>query len=107
MKIVIDIPEEIYQYMQSRFMYQGGDETYLSLSEKSGIAIKNGTVLPKGYGRLIDADAYLRNTPIKNADDTWIKESYVYESIINAPTVIEADKEDNTRYDKIKKTTYV
>ena len=45
MKIVIDIPEETYRYMQSRFMYQGKDDPYLSVLEKACIAIKNGTIL--------------------------------------------------------------
>lgn len=85
MKIVIDIPEG--EYNTARFMGFIHRDIIFE-------AIKNGAPLPKGYGRLIDADAYLTNTPIrKSADDTWIKESYVYKSIMDAPTIIEADRE--------------
>lgn len=44
--------------------------------------ILNGTVLPKGHGRLIDADAVLED-PIGNT----------YRDIDIAETIIEADKE--------------
>jgi len=83
MKIVVDISEKQYESLKNLLLP--------SMEER---AILNGTVLPKGHGRLGDLDAYLKDTPIRNVDDTWIKESYVYESIINAPTVIEADKEE-------------
>ena len=103
MQIVIDIPEETYQYMQSRFMYQGKDDLHLSVLEKACIAIKNGTVLPKGHGRLGDLDAlytdisngikagnyeegYEQYGHINNLDD-------VLEIIKFADPVIEADKE--------------
>lgn len=44
--------------------------------------VKNGTELPKGHGRLIDADAVLEE-PIGNT----------YKDIDIAETIIEADKE--------------
>ncbi len=44
MKILIDIPEEVYDFIK-----RTGYHTQ-SLYE----AIKNGTILPKGYGRLFD-----------------------------------------------------
>jgi hypothetical protein len=50
-------------------------------------AIKNGTPLPKGHGRLIDADAlmeYCRNNINKTVDCN---------DIARFPTIIEADKE--------------
>jgi hypothetical protein len=50
-------------------------------------AIKNGTPLPKGHGRLIDADAYAKkyNTNINGR----IGDEYII-----APTIIEADKKE-------------
>ena len=45
-------------------------------------AVANGTVLPKGHGRLIDADAVLEE-PFGNT----------YKDIDIAETIIEADKE--------------
>ena len=52
-------------------------------------AIRNGTPLPKGHGRLIDADA-LR---CENADfDTYNDYCTMFDEIDIAPTIIEADK---------------
>lgn len=105
MKIVIDIPEEFYQNScETGFLCW----EWMSMLELTN-AIKNGTPLPKGHGRLIDADETLK------AIDTWDKFGYTetgcfvrepkndyvpyvyYEdmitSISNAPTIIEADKE--------------
>lgn len=104
MKIVIDIPEEEYRLACK---YPKG--TNILNSE----IIKKGTLLPKGYGRLIDADELLK------AMDTWDKfgvdananvvpiiyyfhkNCYVpyvhYEDMIksvsNAPTIIEAEED--------------
>ena len=89
-EIVIKMPKDKYdEVMTMKGLLQAMPDVF-----RYGVAVVNGTVLPKGHGRLGDLDAYLKDTPIRNVDDTWIKESYVYESIINAPTVIEADKED-------------
>lgn len=81
-EVLVKIPKKDFEQLQGNYVWWG----------KHGEYIKKGTVLPKNYGRLIDADAYLKDAQIKNVDDIWIKESFVYESIINAPTVIEADK---------------
>lgn len=79
MKIVIDIPEELYRdVVKNRFIYDEDGEVITH-------AIINSTPLPKHHGRLIDADAL-----IFNAD--------YYEPLISkrdvdfAPTIIEADK---------------
>lgn len=80
MQIVIEIPDEMYQTVK--------DETYCgSLYEE----LKNGTPLPKGHGRLIDADALKNKIMYKDdvAYETW-EELYdsVLEEIDNAPTAI-------------------
>lgn len=54
MKLIIDIPEETYNDIQSRDWKNGK----LVFSEE-WIAIHNGTPLPKGHGRLIDADKFI------------------------------------------------
>lgn len=69
MKIVIDIPEEMYQNVLNG-TYCG------TLYEK----LKNGTPLPKGHGRLIDADEL----------ESRMKIGYCI--VRDAPTIIEADK---------------
>ena len=54
-------------------------------------AIENGTPLPKGHGRLIDADALYENTEICHSDI----DGYAcarWKDINDAPTIIEADK---------------
>ena len=72
MQIVIDISEDDYRKVQD-------GRASVSMMRK---AIRNGTPLPKGHGRLIDADEYKRNLK-------W------NENIDNAPTIIEADKAES------------
>lgn len=51
MQIVIDIPEEIYEEIKTtKSIYRTGAKVLCN-------AIVNGKPLPKGHGRLIDADA--------------------------------------------------
>lgn len=73
MQIVIDIPEEMYQNVLNG--------TYCGTLYEE---LKNGTPLPKGHGRLIDADA-LNFADIDSAN-------YGSNYIRIAPTIIEADK---------------
>ena len=63
MQIVIEIPDEKYE----RLLYQD------TISLRS--YVKNGIVLPKGHGRLIDA-----------------KDVGEYLTLADVPTIIEADK---------------
>lgn len=72
MQIVIDIPEEDYKFVKK----QVAD----GITNPLKICIANGTPLPKGHGRLIDADALL--------------EKHRIDLSAVAPTVIEADKEE-------------
>ena len=52
-ELVIKIPEEQYNTIKSDYLYN----TFPAEMKKWGLeAIKNGTPLPKNYGRLIDAD---------------------------------------------------
>lgn len=81
MQIVIDIPEEKYLYAKA--MIDGGKE-----KNPVVIAIGNGTPLPKGHGRLIDADAYID----KNEVFGWLDDMIVDEFNAITPTIIEADK---------------
>lgn len=50
--------------------------------------LKNGTPLPKGHGRLIDADAYIDKT----AECGWLDDIPIDEFNRITPTIIEADK---------------
>ena len=83
MQIVIEIPEEIY----SRILERNRIHTFDN--ETVCDAIKNGIPLPKGHGRLIDADE-LRCE--REDFDTYFDYSNAFDVIYNAPTIIEADK---------------
>lgn len=75
MKLIVDIPEKAYELLKRK-------------SELDNIAesiIANGTPLPKGHGRLIDADALNR----KDVNCANVPMNF----IDTAQTIIEADKE--------------
>lgn len=76
MKIVIEIPKKVYNALT----HIDFDASLVVNEMRSSIA--NGTLLPKGHGRLIDADAVLED-PIGNT----------YRDIDIAEAIIEADKE--------------
>lgn len=88
MKIVIDVPECFYEYCKAQ-----PDATEIQL------VVKNGVPLPKGHGRLIDADEaikilkslgnrdYRRNKgTIQDAEKMLSYDGYT-------PTIIKADEE--------------
>lgn len=60
-------------------------------------AIANGVVLPKGHGRIADADALIKrikNLPkYPNGHSKVYDEAMIVNIIDDAPTIIEADKE--------------
>lgn len=80
MQIVIDIDEELYNYMQTEEYNEHLDKRF---DYQIRFSIKNGTLLPKRHGRLIDADAVLEE-PIGNT----------YKDIGIAETIIEADRKE-------------
>ena len=92
MKIVIEIDHEHYERIMRIEEGVTVYPTTLALYE----AVKNGTPLPKGHGRLIDADA-LEYTC--NADECGMLTGCNHcqyhivteHEIDNAPTIIEAD----------------
>ena len=80
MQIVINLTDEMYQAVKDG-MWCGNELWYN--------ALKNGTPLPEGHGRLIDGDEL----------EQWVIEKYsdgeqLAIDISDAPTVIEADKEE-------------
>lgn len=84
MRIVIDIPEDEYQ----NILHTG------KTSFRTVNAIEAGTLLPKGHGRLIDADALNLEKEVSMADD-WKTAHEIANCVKYAPTIIEADKEEN------------
>ena len=77
MQIVIDIDDNLY----TRLFDNGGDDYDYAVDMAT--AIRKGTPLPEGHGRLIDADALVKSGCY------WETE---YE-VTDAPTIIEADEE--------------
>lgn len=81
-ELVIKIPEILYKHIMSMQLFilcRRSGKTTLAIIIA---AIKNGTPLPKGHGRLIDADAVLAE-PFGNTN----------KDIEIAETIIEADRE--------------
>ena len=107
MKIIIDIPEEEYKCVQ--ITGHIGNATHVSN------AIFKGTPLPKGHGRLIDADKTLAVAwqNFYRHEDEWEEkdEDYVplhrfydqngfeccQQTIVNAPTIIEAESKSEEK----------
>jgi len=77
-ELVIKIPQETYDFLK-RYGTDGG------IIEK---AVLNGTRLPKGHGRLIDADALIESY------DEYLGYDDEIQDIENEPTILEADKEE-------------
>ena len=87
MKIIIDIPQKAYETIKAEKEIDWlGVENILD-------CIKNGTPLPKGHGRLKDVDWIDDNCEnhYSDKDGSWY---YAWRDIDNAPTIIEADKEE-------------
>lgn len=81
MKIVIELSEEDY----NDITLTGENTINLGVLLALRKAVRNGTPLPKGHGRLIDADAI----------DTKWSDPEVSETLDDAPTIIEADKTES------------
>ena len=98
MQIVIDIPEDVIESAQSSPNYY---PTYNF--EKIWRAIANGTPLPKGHGRLIDADKANKKMQYYHDDceKTSVYTRLGFETAMNvvndAPTIIEADTESEDK----------
>ena len=91
MQIVINVNDELVEYFANHNSMN--DDGWFSHSSQLLNAFRNGTPLPKGHGRLIDADVL--------CDYFWDNRSKLYTHkdlqivIDNAPTIIEADKAES------------
>lgn len=96
MKVVIDIP-----YNQYAKICAGDFDTSVYFKLNLRNAFRSGTLLPKGHGRLIDADELktlsyevLVDDDNPNTEDGLSSANGIVEEDIDlAPTIIEADKE--------------
>lgn len=81
-KVVVEIPKETYLEIRSGFIVRNAIE--------SAEAIKNGTLLPKGHGRLID-ERQINECKQVGLD---IRDGVVTRCLVtDAPTIIEAEKQ--------------
>lgn len=87
MKLIIDVPEE--EYSTRQLVHYFG-----CYSDKLDLVIYNGTPLPKGYGRLIDADEFQKYCFNKNFDRRLSEGGLATINMFLElqPTVIESDK---------------
>ena len=83
MQIVINILEEYYENILKNFKFSSEEIPMISL------AIATGIPLPKGHGRLIDADNITFNCFFDAGDY-----AQAMRGIYDASTIIEADKEN-------------
>ena len=87
MKILIDIPEEYYEIIKHDVKVNHNDFKPYEI-------IANGTPLPKGHGRLIDADAIKYTHVIARClkdGHNWNELCVTEDELNDAPTIIEAD----------------
>lgn len=92
MQIVIDIPSNMYDWFNNGFPDEDD-------AEKLWQIVKNGVSLPKGHGRLVDADALIekmeeREEKLKDDRSMWETASVETALDMFAPTIIEVDKEN-------------
>jgi hypothetical protein len=90
MQIVIDIDEDYYEIIKHNVKVFDNDF-------KPYVLIANGTPLPKGHGRLIDADDAKREW--QNVLDCEVEhpryQCTIRDVLEDAPTIIEADKAES------------
>ena len=97
MKIVIDISEHDKNII-GRFVRgdDGYDDLPVNIIENLIRGVYLGSLLPKGHGRLIDADKLrLHEKDVQQGNVTWLMDVYTKAEIEDAPTVIPADKENS------------
>jgi hypothetical protein len=86
MKVVIDIDDNLYTRL-----FDNGDIDAMDML-KACVAIRKGTPLPKGHGKIVDVD-----TIDLNQDEFISQSDYCAAecAIENAPTIIEADNAES------------
>lgn len=82
MQVVIDIPDAVYNQIKEGVDIKIPSKFVLTVLN----AIKNGTPLPKGHGRLVDADILW---------DLYHDNDYdFYEALDDVQTIVEAESEE-------------
>lgn len=90
MKVIIDISKDVYEECQGHIYFPDtGGELFN--------AVKNGTPLSKGYGRLIDADKLKNDAQTMTEWNGDVFRCVTERTIDLAPTIIEADRESEDK----------
>lgn len=109
MQLVIEIDKKVFDYMKECSFVEN-TEVMLKQSVEDRVktlmlfdminALKNGTPLPEGHGRIGDLDELeqrISNFVERDAEITdeytVIRQRFIVEGIRETPTIIEADKE--------------
>ena len=87
MRLIINIDDETYADIKKGIIYS----SIRDVPQESVVAIANGTPLPEGHGRLIDADAMFEDV-INYCIDPDAHDWTIFDFINNADTIIEADR---------------
>lgn len=90
MQIVIDIPEQIYKELTETAIIV--TEAYPLTIER---ALTEGIALPKGHGRLVDADELIKDFKLSRAMsvDERLKAACIVNHAYDKRCLVEADKE--------------
>ena len=90
-ELVIKIPEGVMEYIKNNGCLA------VSYLDEVAKAIKNGTPLPKGHGKLKDVDKFLERVKKDREHEIYLH-SWTADMVLErldswyAPTIIEADK---------------
>lgn len=91
MKLIIDIPEETVNEIKDNVMFAGTIPSEILWDVTS--AIVNGTLLPKGHGKLVDVGQCDRKLFYKQCggEDSLITVKSAFDMLMSLPPIIEAD----------------
>lgn len=107
-KILVDIPDDLYNEIKQTQMFISGMRSGKTLLYTLMSSVANGAQIPKGCGRLIDADKIvpialedksivLEDTDLLSEHKRELSIRYLFSDICKLvekqPTIIEADKE--------------
>lgn len=94
MKIVIDIPAKQFNLIMHGEFYRATDQDYTILMESFNCC----TILPKGHGRLIDADTLEMDKRVCGDRHLSGSSLFVANKVIEqAPTIIGADMREGEK----------
>ena len=97
MKLVIEIPEDVY----TRLFDSGIQDNEIAVDDvcEMARALRIGTPLPKHHGRLKDVDVFLSKVKADREHSAYLR-SWTADDVLNAldnsyaPTIVEAESEE-------------